>query len=288
MRQDFAWMIRPTAQETWVSGKGVIVWLSFAFGLIGAGSYLVSLFFGSLAALIVSWAIVTVLKNGAHLLHAERPTTMWRMVLRPGRSWIARGTIITALFSGFGFIQLLLTRFAPGTAAETTLKIIAGLLAVGIIVYEGCTLGKTRAVPLWNGGMVPLLFMLWAVTVGFGFALAAAHTGADRLVVSEAAAGLSAALLVCMALYLWGAAQTGETAASSVTEIVSGPLALVFWPLVVLVGVIAPGVVFLYGTVADVAVSQAAAIVVLICQVVGSTMFVYCIFRAAKYRPIVD
>jgi formate-dependent nitrite reductase membrane component NrfD len=288
MRQDFAWMVRPTGQEAWVSGKGIIVWLSFAFGLVGAGSYLISLFFGSLVALVVSWAIVTVLKNLAHLLHAKRPAGMWRMILRPGTSWIARGTIITALFSGVGFIQLLVTALAPGTVAETVLKVIAGVLALGIIVYEGCTLGNTKAIPFWNNGMVPVLFMLWSVAVGFGFVSAANHAEAGQRVVAEVAAGLSAALLVCMALYLWGARQSGGAAAASAAEIVSGSLAPVFWLLVVLVGTVAPGVIFAYAAVADAVVSLAAAIVAFACQVVGSTAFVYCLFRAGKYRPVVD
>jgi polysulfide reductase chain C len=266
MNQDFAWMLRPTAQETWVSGKGIMVWLSFAFGLAGAGSYLVSLLFGSLLALVVSWALVTVLKNLVHLLHAKRPARMWRMVLKPGKSWIARGTIITVLFSGFGLLQLLATRFVPGTAGETILKIIAGLMAAGIILYEGCTLGKTRAIPFWNTGMVPLLLTLWAITVGFGFVLAVNHNGIDELTASRVTVGLTASLLGCMALYLWGAMQAGEAAAASVTEIVSGSLAPVFWLLVVLVGTVAPGVILVYGLAAHVALSLAAAVLVFICH----------------------
>jgi formate-dependent nitrite reductase membrane component NrfD len=288
MRQEFAWMLRPTAHETWVSGKGIIVWFSFAFGLIGAGSYLVSLFFGSLAGLIASWAIVTALKNLAHLLHAKRPIRMWRMVLRPGTSWLARGTIVTALFSGFGFIQLLLTGFVPGTAVETVFKVIAGLLAVGIIVYEGCALGSTRSVPFWNNGIVPVVFMLWAVTTGFGFVLAVNRGGGHSLAVAQAGAGLSAAVLVCMALYLWGARQAGGAAAASAAEVLAGSLALTFWVLVALVGAVAPGAVLLYSIVNDSVVSLGAAIVIFICQVVGSATFVYCVLRAGKYRPVVD
>jgi formate-dependent nitrite reductase membrane component NrfD len=288
MNQDFAWMLRPTAQETWVSGKGIMVWLSFAFGLVGAGSYLVSLFLGNLLALVVSWAVVTVLKNLVHLLHAKRPARMWRMVLKPGKSWIARGTIITFLFSGFGLLQLLATRFLPGTVGETILKVIAGLMAAGVIVYEGCTLGRTRAIPFWNNGMVPVVFVLWAVTTGFGFVLAVNHEGIDRLIASELALGLTAALLVCMALYLWGAKQADEATAASATEIVSGSLAAVFWTLVVLVGTVAPGAILAYSLAAHVTLSLALAIVVFICQVIGSTLFVYCVLKAGKYRPVVD
>ena len=288
MRQDFAWMVRPTAQDAWASGKGAIVWLSFAFGLIGAGSYLVSLFLGGLVALTVSWAIVTILKNVAHLLHAKRPTTMWRMVLRPGSSWIARGTIITALFSAVGLIQVLTTIFLPGTATEAVFKILAGLLAVGIIGYEGLALAKTRAIPFWSSGLLPVVFLLWAVTVGFGFVLALNNANVEQVVISRVGAGLSAALLVCMALYLWGAVQAGETSAASAREVVAGSLAAVFWLLVILVGTVGPGVFLLYTGVTSAGISLAPAVLLFICQAVGSGAFVYCAFRAGKYRPVVD
>ena len=288
MDRHYEWMLVPTAQEGWVTGKGVMVWLSLAFGLAGAGAYLVSLFFGDMLALLISWAVVTVLKNLAHLLHAGHPLRMWRMVRRPGRSWLARGTIVTALFSVVGFLQLLTMWLAPGTAAETVLKVFAGILAAGIVLYEGFTISGVKAIPFWHSLLVPVLFALWAAAMGFGFVLAVNNDGPDTTTVTRVSLILVAAILVALWFYLWLATRAGEAGASSVDEVVRASLAPFFWGGVILIGAVVPGAILAYSFAAGEAVGLGAAVALYACEVIGGMSMVYCILRAGRYRPITD
>ncbi|MGA2108163.1 MAG: hypothetical protein ABSH25_11030 [Syntrophorhabdales bacterium] len=126
----YDWMVTYTPQTDWIKGGGAIVWLSFFTGLFGSGAYLASLYFDSLTGMIVSWLIVAVLKGGLHVGHAKRPLRLWRMVLKVRTSWIARGTVFTALFALFGAVQIILSHEAAATPGEIVFKVLTAIFAL--------------------------------------------------------------------------------------------------------------------------------------------------------------
>src|SRR4030066_90944 len=122
----YNWMVQYTPQTSWIERRGVVIWLSMYSGILGGGAYLASLFFNSLAGMLISWLIVVFIKGGLHIAHAERPLKLWRIILRPQTSWISRGLILTVAMIVLGAIQLIFSYTMPGTPLETIFKWLAG------------------------------------------------------------------------------------------------------------------------------------------------------------------
>lgn len=281
--EQFHWMAMPTTAKAWASGGGLMVWLSVAFGLVGAGGYIISVFFGNFVTLLVSWAIVTVLKNFVHFLHMSKKSKVVTMANNFGNAWIARGTAFTALFSLFGLIQLIVMYFFPEMGVfNLFMEVLTCLAALGIIVYEVCLLASNKAIPFWQGAMVPVTFGMWAIVCGLTLVLAF-NPAASNLYGATIIVIIALALAIIFSL--WAATKLNETSASSTRDIVAGPLAGLFWIGAIIIGLI--------GTAAFVAVAMfglapgAICIAAWACTIVGALAFTLCIFKAAKYRSLI-
>lgn len=283
LSEQFHWMAMPTTAKAWAYGGGLMVWLSVAFGLVGAGGYIASVFFGNFMTLLISWLIVTVLKNFVHFLHMSKKSKIGTMANNFGGAWIARGTVFTVLFSVLGLIQLAIMFFTPEMVALNIIfEILTCLAAIGILVYEVCLLASNRAIPFWQGAMVPVTFSLWSAVCGLTLVLTFNSTVAN---LGGATLVFVAALALAIAFSIWAATKLNETSAASAKEIISGSLSGVFWVTAVLVGLICTaGVViaFMLGYVPEIACGAA-----WVCAVIGTLGFTLCIFKAAKYRSLI-
>ena len=67
------WMVKPTAQTEWIERRGVLVWIAEVFTSLGAGFYLVSLFFGNWWGMAAGWVIIMFLKIPLHLIYFGKP-----------------------------------------------------------------------------------------------------------------------------------------------------------------------------------------------------------------------
>ncbi|HJX13492.1 MAG TPA: NrfD/PsrC family molybdoenzyme membrane anchor subunit [Dehalococcoidales bacterium] len=282
------WMINYTRQTEWIDRRGIFLWIAFYTGGLGGGLYLVSLYFNSLWGMFLSWLIIAVIKGGAHLIFLGKPLRFWRIVFRPGSSWISRGIIFVLAFTVFAAAQMAFTYWLPGGPGEAVFKVLAGAAALGVAVYTGFVLNTVRGVPFWNSAMLPVLFVLYGIMGGFGLAalialgggdvdLAAAETGSRWLLIVNA---------LLAAAYLWMASGRGETGRQSVIEQVRGSMAAVFWTGIVVLGIIIPLVIgFASYFVGE--VSAALLVTGVICEVIGGLSLRYCILKAGAYAPLV-
>src|SRR4030065_450912 len=117
-------MVGYTRQTEWIDRRGIFLWIAFYAGGLGGGLYLVSLYFNSLWGMFVSWAIIAVIKGGAHLIFLGKPLRFWRIVFRPGSSWLSRGIIFVLSFVISAAAQLAFSRWLRGSAAETIFKVL--------------------------------------------------------------------------------------------------------------------------------------------------------------------
>ena len=117
-------MINYTRQTEWIDRRGIFLWIAFYAGGLGGGLYLVSLYFNSLWGMFISWLIIAVIKGGTHLIYLGKPLRFWRIITHPQTSWLARGFIFVMLFVGFGAIQIMLSYWLPGSAAEIVMFIL--------------------------------------------------------------------------------------------------------------------------------------------------------------------
>jgi polysulfide reductase chain C len=147
-------------------------------------------------------------------------------------------------------------RFLPETLPYRPIKkvvcSIGIVLAVATAVYTGVLLSVVRAVPFWNTWVLPVLFLVSAVSTGMGLAFDLAAT----LAIPEAHRrfrymplahlifiGLE---LVLLALLLVLALNQGGEAAESARLILVGRSSVVFWVLVVGFGLLYPLLVHAY------------------------------------------
>jgi formate-dependent nitrite reductase membrane component NrfD len=267
----------------------MFVWLSFYAGIVGSGSYLVSLYFNNLNGMFVGWLIILILKSGFHIAHAERPLKLWRMVLNPRTSWISRGLILTACFIVFGAVQLFLSYRLPGAAGETAFKALTGIMAFALIIYSGFTVSSVNSIPFWNSALLPVLFLSWSILSGLALVttMALGSSGVD-IKVAEAGIRISIIVtLILMAFYLWNATYAGPTARHSVRGLTKGLPALLSLVGVGLCGIIIPLALSLLNYLTGKTPAHWLSILVLICEVVGGLSFTYCVLKLGFYSPLI-
>jgi formate-dependent nitrite reductase membrane component NrfD len=277
----YDFMVKYTPQTDWIEGHGILIAFAFFFGGISGGLYLSSLYFGDAVGMFVAWllAMVTGLIDMAHL---SKPTRFWRMVLRPKTSWITRGFIFIILFIGCATIQLALTHWAPGTAAEVAFKVLGGITAFGVAVYTGFVVGYVGAIKVWNSAIVPLLFVIAGLTGGMAILLMINVN--DNAIGNDIAAVMRIALIgyaVFMAIYLWVATYESSTARDSVMRMLQGGIAPFFWVGVVLLGIIIP-VILLFAAPSVGWVLVIAAIF----TIIGGATLRFSILKAGEYTPL--
>lgn len=87
--------------------------------------------------------------------------------MKPGTSWIARGTWIISLFMVFSFIHLVLHHFTDTPAATKNIVGTLGIIfAVGTMAYTGILLSASKGIPFWRTGVVPVVFVVSAMVTG--------------------------------------------------------------------------------------------------------------------------
>jgi len=185
-----------------------------------------------------------------------KPSHTWRVWMKPGTSWIARGTIIISIFMVLAAIHTAfwIWPFAGplevNESARHVIGVLGAIFAFLTVVYTGLLLGYSQPIALWRTALLPVLFFVSAVSTG----LMAIMVIAQSMGVAEAPlAGLEQidAVLILfeifvLAVYLYNAYRTLESRPSA-KRILIGPLASCFWLCVVLCGLVIPFILELTG-----------------------------------------
>lgn len=262
---------------------------AFFFGELGAGIFVVSLFYGVLPGMIAGLVATGVLKPYFHLAHMGVPGRSWRAMMRPDRSWISRGMIAIALFVTFGLAHVLLGIFGEGfsgdATASRTVAVVAVLAAFGVMLYHGFAMSHSTAISLWSTGLMPVAGVSYALLGGTALTRVlggnAASTGLPSL------HALSLVLLAVTGFVLFSlvyAALNGAPGARvSMNLLLKGPLAKAFVPLVIGVGLVLPALLLLFAP-AGYLVSLLVAVAVL----AGYYVFRTLIFKAGVYDPVMS
>ena len=126
------------------------------------------------------------------------------------------------------------------------LDIAAAVFGVCVAVYTGCLLGVCKTFPLWNNALLPILFLVSAISTGMAAVLCVAifrHPEEfNRVgVFKKFHFCLPIIELVLVASLLFVTASNASPAGwESVMSLVGGDCALAFWFLFVLVGLVLP------------------------------------------------
>jgi len=172
--------------------------------------------------------------------------------LNPRTSWVARGFLILSIFIVFGLVVMAKSVLPfewlrPGSPVWYLLEMIAFIFAFGTALYTGILLKATKSIPLWNTYLLPLLFLVSALS-----------TGSMAIILSTLGPGLfsldAAALKILMGgeqilvviegvvlfLYLSRSYRASEQGKDSVRLLLFGEKKLLFWGGIVLLGFIFP------------------------------------------------
>jgi polysulfide reductase chain C len=185
----------------------------------------------------------------ALFLDLGNPFKSWRSIFNLKASWISRG----ALFLGILVVLSVLCIIVPvmgQSVAGMAVKAAMGIFAVLIMLYTGFLVASMGAIPFWNSGLVPFIFMFNALATGITvLSWIAVLTGA----VKEAAlltTALPFLLIVILAASFWHMAlanKKGGASKESVDMLNRGKWKVVFWVGGIFCGLILPLVLILAG-----------------------------------------
>jgi formate-dependent nitrite reductase membrane component NrfD len=296
------WMVKPMAQTEWIDGQGIMVWLAEVFSALGSGLFLVSLFLHSWWGALFGWLMILLFKFPLHLFYLGKPARFWRAFPPFSKawrtSWFARGVIFTALFIGFGTIQLVTSyllhyHVISGSAASAVnvvdwvMMILAGIFIVLTGVYAGFAMSYCKSVPFWNTGLLPIVFLIMGIADGLALVTAVGLVtgGIDATAVESASRIALIANSLLILTYLINSRYQSTTAELSVKELVVGRLAAVFWGGIVLLGIAVPFVISIVSLFAGEA-SLPILVVAIICHTIGAFSLKYGVLKVGIYRPL--
>lgn len=280
-----------TIQSTW---GHLVVWYLFLAGA-GAGVYIIAVGMklwkkNSAFEKMAYYASPLLVTIGTVflLLDLGQPLRAVLAIMRPHSSMISVGTLILSLFMALTFWQAFIA-FQGRT--QKTLWDYAGLaLAFGTAAYTGLLLGVVKAIPFWNNPLLPILFLLSALSSGLGLILAA--TGRMNCIGSRANEILTSlfrfdtALVITEALFItcWLLVALSGNVASGASALIllSGYMAIPFWLLVIGAGVAAPLTLKFTGRIH----SSFGTLLSGICLLAGSLALRYGVVMAGVWIPI--
>lgn len=229
---------------------------------VGGGAFLVAViadFAGGAAWMTVSkigvfLGMPSVLIGCLFLLaDLGKPINAWRVWMKPGTSWMARGTIIIVLFMVFATIQTAFWIWPfPGAIenARGIIAILGAIFAFLTVVYTGLLLGYSQPIGLWRTALLPVLFFVSAVSTGIMAIVLIGHflrvEGAQLALLANVDATVLLLEMFVLAVFMYNAYRTIESQYSA-KRMLSGAVAPIFWLGVVACGLVIPFFLELYG-----------------------------------------
>jgi len=199
----------------------------------------------------------------ALIFDLERPLSFWRLFTRfEPSSVMSIGAWILLFFSLVSFVIFYMhipnrydilkikDKISNGCLSKT-IKIVGMILAFATATYTGILLSALVARPFWNTSLLPMVFLFSAIIDGIAaiclvlYSLPKEALSWDELMPSKHFLGkLDMTFLVLLSISLsfliMGLYQTTEHGNYAVAVIMGGPLTVVFWLGVIVVGMLLP------------------------------------------------
>jgi len=283
----YDFMVKYQQQKDWIDGRGNFIAFAFFLGGISGGLYMAAAYFDSLLGMFVAW-LLSLLMGVSYMMHLSHPFRSWRMFMKPGTSWIARGFIFIMLFIGLTTIQLILSQWVPeATAAITTLKVLAGIFAFAQSIYTGFAVSYVSAIKVWNSAIVPILFVTCGLSGGLAILLAITMGGdhAQLVALENVIRVVLIAFAIIIGVYLWNTTYSSTAAKEAVKRLVGGSLAPLFWIGVFLFGILIPIVMSVTTYFVGVG-SSGLLITAVVSEIIGGLALRFAILKAGVYTPL--
>jgi formate-dependent nitrite reductase membrane component NrfD len=283
----FEFMVKPQQQKDWVDGRGNFIAFAFFLGGIAGGLFLISAYFDNLLGIFIAF-LLTGCMGVSYMMHLTHPMRFWRMMRKPGTSWIARGFSFIMAFGFFTVITMILMKWAPdATGAITTFKVLAGIFAFAQSIYTGFAVSYVSAIKVWNTAIVPVLFVTCGLTGGLAILLAVmmGQNSIDIATLENIIRIVLIALAVIIGVYLWNTTYSSTAAKEAVMRLIGGSLAPLFWIGVFVFGIAVPITIsvatYFTGNAAD-----GLLITAVVSEIIGGLSLRFAILKAGMYTPL--
>jgi formate-dependent nitrite reductase membrane component NrfD len=206
----------------------------------------------------------------------ERPHLFWRLFLTfQPNSVMSFGSWLLLFFSVFSMSHLILWlpekydyfKIIPAIKANRILSrlrgdnltVLRGLVAgfgipisIGVGIYTGVLLGALTARPFWNNPMLPMLFLISAMMTGSaaicfvgcfikGFrGMSRENVNTNKFMIHSIDFTLIVFSIIAVFLFILGLYVSPRSSVAAVHLIMGGEFTLLFWTLVVGVGILVP------------------------------------------------
>ena len=153
------------------------------------------------------------------------------------------GVVILAAFIVVALIALIID--IVKREVPMWLEIVGALLGICVAIYTGCLLGVCKTFPLWNNALLPILFLVSAMSTGMAIVLLAAVFRCpeefNRVGVFKKFHFCFPIIeLVLVASLMFITAHADVAGVNSVLALLVGKYALPFWILFVFIGLVLP------------------------------------------------
>ena len=155
-----------------------------------------------------------------------------------------QGTLVTVAYASFSAILNMACLVAIGYAFGFT-HVTALVAAFAVAAYTGFLLGVVKAYPLWNNAILPILFVVSALSAGLAAtSLVGLVTDRERFehmwLIKKSHVILSAIEMVVLFTMLVIVSAGSFEGAASVSSLIAGQYAPAFWGGIVILGLVAP------------------------------------------------
>ena len=279
-------------QREWVDKRGLLLVTAHFLSGVGAGAWLIGWLFNYTFGLALAAGVVA-LSGLVHLVFLGRPDRFWQMVLKPQTSWISRGLWSMSIFIPAAFLYFLPTYFRnlPWSMASSFGKamLIASLIGMtGIFVYKGFVYTVSRAIPLWNSPLLPLVYIAYGIRGGVALTLVTLPF--VNVVIDMGGLKIWWVIASVLVLFLFslevGMANHNVAAAKSVHDLIRGPISPIFYGMMI-IGFLVPMVlVALSYFTTTLGLATLAAVGWM--SLIGDFTYKYCINKVAAYIPLLS
>ncbi len=172
--------------------------------------------------------------------------------LNPRTSWVARGFLILSVFIVLGLLLLVKSVFPlKWLHTEAPFWVVAEIVtlafAFATALYTGILLKATKSVPLWNTSLLPLLFLVSALSTGsmavilsvLGTGLLSSQSDAFKYLM-RAEQILVILEGIVLYFFLFKRYKAAEQGKDSVRLLLFGEMKLIFWGGIVFLGFVFP------------------------------------------------
>jgi polysulfide reductase chain C len=218
------------------------------------------------------------------------PMNFWRAAMRPSTSWMARGTIIIVVFMIINAIHIgfWIWPFAGvlenAVGARQFIGVLGMIFAFATMIYTGILLGAARPIAFWATAMLPLLFLVSALSTGFmATILFSSMRGVehDQLAILSRIDMLMIILEMFVVSVVLQATHRLQESRASAELVLRGAASGMFWFGVVILGLLLPLILEMIGGGA-----QWAAILAPICGIIGGLLLRKVVLAGGIHAPL--